>query len=151
MIITFLQYLSVAFLSRCRGRPFAVFHSSELYYFFCIPFSSSRISSTRFTISFYRFRLVCGAEFCSLCFSLLCQCFTLRNVFAEQEFEKCAHERLDEEKLGEICERQIEADELEPVCEQGEDVESRVIRVVHDCGEQAHRRAHKSDCSADDC
>lgn len=71
-------------------------------------------------------------------------------LLSEQQFEHLAHERLDEEKLGEICKREVEADELQPVREQRQHIKARIVRIVEERRDQAHRRAHQADGRADD-
>lgn len=52
--------------------------------------------------------------------------------------------------LGEERERQVAAYELEPVAEQGDNVEALKERIVDDRGDKAHREAHDRDRYRDD-
>ena len=72
------------------------------------------------------------------------------DVLAEEDFEQGAHQRLDEEQLGEEREGKVEAHQLEPVGQQGGGVEAVVVRIVQKGGDQAHGRAHQPDGGADD-
>lgn len=72
------------------------------------------------------------------------------DILAEQEFKHRADERLNEKQLGEESEREIEAHQLQPICEQCYDVEPLIIGVVQKRGDEAHGGAHQSHCCADD-
>ena len=65
--------------------------------------------------------------------------------------EDCADKRLNEKQLSEERKREIEADQLEPVCKQREKIKSCVIGVVEERGNQTHCRAHQRGGCRDDC
>ena len=73
-----------------------------------------------------------------------------KQILAEQYPEQRANQRLDKEQLGEEGKREVEADELSPVGQQGEHVEARIVRIVQERGDQAHGRAHQAHRGADD-
>lgn len=73
------------------------------------------------------------------------------DVFCEHGAEHFAHERLDKEHLRKKCERHVKAHQFEPVCQQRQPVESRVVRIVQKGGEQTHCGTHQADGRRDDC
>jgi len=60
------------------------------------------------------------------------------------------HERLDKKHLREIGKRQIVAHQTEPTAQKVDNIETIVIGIIECIGQQAHRRAHKTDGGRDD-
>ncbi len=82
--------------------------------------------------------------------SLLLRCLSRRDIPAEQEPEQGAHKGLNKEKLGEESEGEVEAHQLQPVGQQGEEVEASVIGIIEPRRQEAHGRAHQPHRGADD-
>lgn len=68
----------------------------------------------------------------------------------KQFLEYRANERLNEEHLREPCKGEIEADQLEPVRQQRDDIEPQIIGIIQPCRQKAHRRTHNPHCRRDD-
>jgi len=72
------------------------------------------------------------------------------DILAEQELENRADEGLNEEQLAQHGEGEVEAHQLEEIGQQGQQAEAGVVRIVQECGDEAHGGAHQADGGADD-
>ena len=64
--------------------------------------------------------------------------------------EQGSDQGLDEEQLAKEGEWEVEADQFQPICQQGEKVKTTVVGIVHESGQKAHGRAHDADGGTDD-
>lgn len=96
----------------------------------------------------------CGEEGCFVTvftlFRSLGSFFDLDEFSAEQRLENGSDKRLNEKQLRQHGKREVKANELQPSCEQRDNVKARVVRIVEKRGDEAHRGTHNSRCRADD-
>ena len=68
----------------------------------------------------------------------------------KNRLEYGSHQRLDKEQLTQQCEGEIEADQPDPVGQEGKHIEACIERVIEKRGEKAHGRAHEGHSGTDD-
>ena len=76
--------------------------------------------------------------------------FAVLNVFAEQKLKNTSDKRLNEQVLWEERKRKIKAHQLKPMAQQHRKMKALKERIVDNCGDEAHCRAHNRHCDGDD-